>query len=153
MISVMTERRLMLFFGLAYFAHGIACGLAKQPFTNYFKSLGMTADVVAAWLSLAAIPWMIKPLYGLLIDLVPLWGYRRKSYLFLMAAWAAAGYAALSHLITMDLIVWALFFSTLGIAAIDVVVDTLMVEEGLALGLIRRFQGQQWTCLNIAAIT
>jgi hypothetical protein len=69
----------MIFFGLAYFAHGIAGGLAKQPFTNYFKSLGMTADMVAAWLSLAAIPWMIKPLYGLLIDLVPLWGYRRKS--------------------------------------------------------------------------
>ena len=51
----------MIFFGLAYFAHGIAGGLAKQPFTNYFKSLGMTADMVAAWLSLAAVPWMICP--------------------------------------------------------------------------------------------
>jgi MFS family permease len=153
MPSVIAERRLMLFFGLAYFAHGIACGLAKQPFTNYFKSLGMTADVVAAWLSLAAIPWMIKPLYGLLIDLVPLWGYRRKSYLVLMAACAAAGYATLAHDISVQSIVWALFISTLGIAAIDVVVDTLMVEEGLALGVVRRFQGQQWTWLNIAAIT
>ena len=143
----------MIFFGLAYFAHGIAGGLAKQPFTNYFKSLGMTADVVAAWLSLAAIPWMLKPLYGLLIDLVPLWGYRRKSYLLLMALWAAAGYATLAHGISAESIVWALFISTLGIAAIDVVVDTLMVEEGLALGAVRRFQGQQWTWLNLAAIT
>jgi MFS family permease len=143
----------MIFFGLAYFAHGIAGGLAKQPFTNYFKSLGMTADMVAAWLSLAAIPWMIKPLYGLLIDLVPLWGYRRKSYLVLMAACAAAGYAALAHVVSAEFVVWALLISTLGIAAIDVVVDTLMVEEGLALGVIRRFQGQQWTWLNIAAIT
>jgi MFS family permease len=143
----------MIFFGLAYFAHGIAGGLAKQPFTNYFKSLGMTADMVAAWLSLAAIPWMIKPLYGLLIDLVPLWGYRRKSYLVLMAACAAAGYAALARVVSAEFVVWALLISTLGIAAIDVVVDTLMVEEGLALGVIRRFQGQQWTWLNIAAIT
>jgi MFS family permease len=143
----------MLFFGLAYFAHGIAGGLAKQPFTNYFKSLGMTADVVAAWLSLAAVPWMIKPLYGLMIDLVPLWGYRRKSYLILMAACAAAGYATLAREISAEFIVWALFLSTLGIAAIDVVVDTVMVEEGLALGLVRRFQGQQWIWLNIAAIT
>ena len=143
----------MIFFGLAYFAHGIAGGLAKQPFTNYFKSLGMTADMVAAWLSLAAIPWMIKPLYGLLIDLVPLWGYRRKSYLVLMAGCAAAGYAALAHVVSAEFVVWALLISTLGIAAIDVVVDTLMVEEGLALGVIRRFQGQQWTWLNIAAIT
>src|SRR5689334_21132907 len=151
--SFMAERRLMIFFGLAYFAHGIACGLAKQPFTNYFKSLGMTADMVAACLSVAAIPWMIKPLYGLVIDLIPLWGYRRKSYLLLMAGCAGAGYAALSQVISADFIIWALFISTLGIAAIDVVVDALMVEEGLALGLVRRFQGQQWTCLNLAAIT
>jgi MFS family permease len=149
----MAERRLMIFFGLAYFAHGIAGGLAKQPFTYYFKSLGMTADVVAAWLSLAAIPWMLKPLYGLLIDLVPLWGYRRKSYLLLMAGCAAAGYAALAQVISAEFIVWALFISTLGIAAIDVVVDTLMVEEGVALGLLRKFQGHQWTWLNLAAIT
>jgi MFS family permease len=143
----------MMFFGLAYFAHGIAGGLAKQPFTHYFKSMGMTADTVAFWLSLAAIPWMIKPLYGLLIDLVPLWGYRRKSYLVLMAGCAALGYAVLAHVISVEFIIWALFISTLGIAAIDVVVDTLMVEEGLALGIVRRFQGQQWTWLNLAAIT
>lgn len=149
----MAERRLMLFFGIAYFAHGIAGGLAKQPFTYYLKSLGMTADLVAAWLSLAAIPWMVKPLYGLLIDLVPLWGYRRKSYLVLMAACAAAGYVALAQVISPEFIIWALFISTLGIAAIDVVVDTLMVEEGLAFGIVRRFQGQQWTWLNLAGIT
>ena len=151
--SFAAARRLMIFFGLAYFAHGISCGLAKQPFVYYFKSLGMSADVVAAWLSLTAIPWMIKPLYGLLIDLVPLWGYRRKSYLLLMAGCAAAGYAALAHVMSIDFIVWALFISTLGIAAVDVVVDALMVEEGLASGLLQKFQGQQWTCLNLAAIT
>jgi MFS family permease len=88
-----------------------------------------------------------------LIDLVPLWGYRRKSYLLLMAGCAAAGYAALAQVISAEFIVWALFISTLGIAAIDVIVDTLMVEEGLALGVVRRFQGQQWTWLNLAAIT
>lgn len=149
----MAERRLMMFFGLAYFTHGIAGGLAKQPFTYYLKSLGMTADMVAFSLSLAAIPWMIKPLYGLLIDLVPLWGYRRKSYLMLMAGCAALGYAVMAQVISAEFIVWALFISTLGIAAIDVVVDTLMVEEGLAMGVVRRFQGQQWTWLNLAAIT
>jgi MFS family permease len=153
MSAFMAERRLMIFFGFAYFAHGMSCGLAKQPFIYYFKSLGMTADMVAACLSVAAIPWMIKPVYGLLIDLVPLWGYRRKSYLFVMAACAAAGYAALANVMSADFIIWALLISTLGIAAIDVVVDALMVEQGLALGLIKRFQGHQWMCLNLAAIT
>jgi MFS family permease len=142
----------MLFFGLVYFAQGVAGGLSKQPLTYYFKSLGLTADAVAALLAVAATPWMIKPLYGLMTDFVPLFGYRRKSYLLLMAGLAAIGYLALSRLLSAELIVWALVVSTLGIAAIDVVVDALMVEQGLKLGLIKQFQGQQWTWLNLAAV-
>jgi hypothetical protein len=147
------ERRLMVFFGLVYFAQGIAGGLSKQPVTYYFKSLGLTADAVAGLLAVAALPWMVKPLYGLLIDFVPLFGYRRKSYLVLMAGLATIGYLALSRLLSAELIVWALVVSTLGIAAIDVVVDALMVEQGLKLGLIKQFQGRQWTWLNLAAVT
>jgi hypothetical protein len=30
---------------------------------------------------LAGLPWMVKPLYGFISDTVPLWGYRRRSYL------------------------------------------------------------------------
>ena len=107
----------MLFFGLVYFAQGVAGGLSKQPLTYYFKSLGLTADAVTALLAVAAIPWMIKPLYGLMTDFVPLFGYRRKSYLLLMAGLAAIGYLGLSRLLSAELIVWALVVSTLGIAA------------------------------------
>ncbi len=147
------EHRFMMFFGVVYFAQGLAGGLNKQPLTYYFKSLGLTADAVAGLLAVAAIPWMIKPLYGLMTDFVPLCGYRRKSYLFLMAGLATSGYLALSSLSSPDLIVGALVVSTLGVAAIDVVVDALMVEQGLKRGLIKQFQGQQWTWLNLAAVT
>ena len=147
------EHRLMMFFGLVYFAQGMAGGLSKQPLTYYFKSLGLTADAVAALVAVTALPWMIKPLYGLMTDFVPLCGYHRKSYLFLMAGLAASGYLALSSLSSADMIVGALVVSTLGVAAIDVVVDALMVEQGLKRGLIRQFQGQQWTWLNLAAVT
>ena len=42
----MAERRSMLFFGLAYVAHGIAGGLAKQPFTYYVKVPAPRAIIV-----------------------------------------------------------------------------------------------------------
>lgn len=38
----------------------------------------------------AGLPWMVKPLYGFISDTVPLWGYRRRSYLVvcgLMGEW------------------------------------------------------------------
>lgn len=32
-------------------------------------------------MGLSSLPWMIKPLYGFISDSVPLFGYRRRSYL------------------------------------------------------------------------
>ena len=36
---------------------------------------------VAFLTSFAAFPWVVKPLYGFLSDTVPIFGYRRRSYL------------------------------------------------------------------------
>ncbi len=150
--EVPIERGLMLFFGLVYFAQGLSCGLLAQPFTYYLKSQGMAADTVTTFFAVAALPWMIKPLYGLLIDLVPLWGYRRKTYLMVTAGLATIGFLGLNQFASPHVMVWALIVATLGIAATDVVVDALMVEQGLRLGRVKQFQGQQWLWLNIAAI-
>lgn len=142
------ERGLMLFFGLVYFAQGLSCGLLAQPFTYYLKLRGMAADTVTAFFAVAALPWMIKPLYGLLIDLVPLWGYLRKAYLMVTAGLATIGILGLIQFASPDVMIWALLVATLGIAATDVVVDALMVEQGLRLGRVKQFQGQQWFWLN-----
>ena len=32
---------------------------------------------------LGAAPWVVKPLYGFLSDTVPIFGYRRRSYLII----------------------------------------------------------------------
>ena len=147
------EHRLMVFFGLAYFAQGLAGSLISQPLTYYLKSTGMTADQVAQSIAMAALPWMLKPLYGLLSDFIPLLGYRRKSYLFMAAGLATIGYVCLTQLRAPGMIVGMLFLTTLGIAAGDVMVDALMVENGLKSGLIKQFQAQQWTWLHLAAMT
>ena len=36
---------------------------------------------VGMMMSIGTFPWVIKPLYGFLSDTVPLFGYRRRSYL------------------------------------------------------------------------
>ena len=144
----------MVFFGLVYFAQGLgqAGGLINQPLMNYLKASGLTSDQVAQLLGVLTIPWIIKPLYGLISDLVPLLGYRRKSYLFLMNGLAAAGFLWLTGLLTPEWIVAAMVLTALGIASSDVLVDALMVERGQQTGQIKRFQSQQWMWFNIAAI-
>jgi MFS family permease len=152
--SVVTVRRLMIYFGLAYFAEGIgqAGALINQPLMYYLKSLGFTTDQVAGFLAVLTVPWIIKPVYGLISDFIPLFGYRRKSYLFLMNGVAAAGFLWLTGLTAPNMIVWALLLCALGIASSDVLIDALMVENGQKTGLIKQFQSQQWLWFNIAAV-
>jgi MFS family permease len=68
------------------------------------------------------------------------------------AGLATIGFLGLSRFGSPHVMIWAVLAATLGIAAADVVVDALMVEQGLRLGRIKQFQGQQWLWLNIAAV-
>lgn len=38
---------------------------------------------VAVLVGLAGLPWVVKPLYGFISDSIPLFGYKRRSYLML----------------------------------------------------------------------
>ena len=92
-------RRLMLFFGLVYVVEGIGQtgGLIAQPLNNYLKqTFGWTAVQVAGYLTILNLPWIIKPVYGIISDFLPLFGYRRKAYLVLANA-GAAGALCMGH--------------------------------------------------------
>jgi Na+/melibiose symporter-like transporter len=49
----------------------------------YKDDLGLQPSDVARINSLVFIPWIIKPIYGLISDSFPIFGYRRKPYLFI----------------------------------------------------------------------
>jgi hypothetical protein len=87
-------RRLMLFFAAVYLVEGFGQtgGLIAQLLTYYLKEVyGWTPVKVTASLAVLTFPWVIKPVYGIVSDFVPLFGYRRKSYLILANAVAAGG--------------------------------------------------------------
>src|SRR5256885_5861086 len=88
-------KRLMIFFALVYLTEGIGQtdGLIAQPLNYYLKQVYQWTPVqIAAFLTVLNLPWFIKPLYGLVSDFVPLFGYRRKTYLIAANALAAAAY-------------------------------------------------------------
>ena len=92
-------KRLMLFFALVYLTEGIgqSDGLISQPLNYYLKQVYQWTPVqVTAFLTVLNLPWFLKPLYGMASDFVPLFGYRRKSYLLFANAMAAAGFFAIA---------------------------------------------------------
>jgi predicted MFS family arabinose efflux permease len=83
------SKRLATLFSVVYFAQGM-WGLPTQPITIILKERGLSAGQVADFFLISGLPWLIKPVYGLVSDFVPLFGRRRKSYFLLMCGLAAA---------------------------------------------------------------
>ena len=78
-----------------YFVEG-ALGLARLAQTFYLKdTLHLGPAELSALTGLFALPWTIKPLYGFLSDGLPLFGYRRRSYLILCGLLGSFCYTAL----------------------------------------------------------
>jgi MFS family permease len=147
-------QRLALLFGVVYFAQGMWY-LPNQTITIVFKeTFGLSAGQVATFFSISVIPWLLKPVYGLLSDFVPLLGYRRRSYFIGGSALAAA--AALTVVAAGDPSYWplAVLYTVMGfgLAFTDVVTDAIMVENGRALGLTGAFQSVQWAAIYGASV-
>jgi len=150
--------RLSLFFSAVYFVQGIAepgAGLASQPLFFLLKdTLRLSAAQTATFLAVVAVAWNIKPAYGLVSDLFPLFGYRRKSYLLLTSGMAALAWFLLGSRETYLYIptLLLLVLCGLGLAFSDVLCDAVMVETGKPLGMTGRFQSIQWGAINLASV-
>jgi MFS family permease len=151
--------RLGVLFGTLYFIQGIGEpteGLIAQPVRSLLDAWGLSPRGIGLFSMLLALPWAIKPLFGILTDFVPLWGRRRKSYLILVHAAALGGLLALYFFPPPAGSAWSLLVillvPTVGVAFGDVVVDALMVERGQPLGITGRLQSIQWACNYAATI-
>src|ERR1700740_1760788 len=148
--------RLLWFFALVYILEGLGrvVGLISQPLTYYLKQVhGWTPVQVTAFVTLFNLPWVIKPLYGLVSDFLPLFGYRRKSYLLLANAAAIAGYMWVTQIAYRSVLVFALMMTAYAMAISSTLCGAVLVENGQKLHESGRFVNQQWLWYNIAAMT
>jgi MFS family permease len=151
-------RRLLVFFATVYAVQGLSepkAGLATQPIFFLLKDeMRLSAAEAATFLALIGFAWNVKPLYGLTSDLVPLLGYRRRSYLLVTTAMAALGWLVLGLLpaYPWGLTLVILGLTGMGLAFTDVLCDAVMVEQGKARGLTARFQSVQWAAVYGASL-
>ena len=113
-----------------YFVQGIL-GLARLAVSFFLKDdLGLTPAEVGAMMGIAALPWVIKPVFGLISDGLPILGYRRRPYLILSGILGCLSWVALATVVSTG---WAatvaILFTSLSVAISDVIVDSLVVER------------------------
>jgi MFS family permease len=150
-----TIKRLLLFFALVYVVEGTGqiVGLIYQPLNYYLKEVqGWTPVQVTAFITLFNLPWIIKPLYGLVSDFVPLFGYRRKSYLILVNVAAIGGYLWVTQISAASDLAFALMLTAYAMAISSTLCGAVLVENGQRLKESGTFVNQQWLWFNIAAM-
>jgi len=120
----------ILLIPFVYFIAG-ATSLAGVATTFYYKQdLNLSIAQVSLIGSISIIPWSIKPIYGILSDRQPIWGFKRKPYLFLSGLLGAIGYFSMaSWVFNFWSAVLAVFISAMGFSLADVIVDGIAAER------------------------
>ncbi len=113
-----------------YFVQGIL-GLARLAVSFFLKDdLGLTPAQMGALTGIAAVPWVIKPLFGFLSDGLPIFSYRRRPYLVISGLLGSLSWILLATVVNN---VWSASFTLLltsvSVAISDVIVDSLVVER------------------------
>jgi len=143
----------MLFFAIVFAVEGIGqarVGIILQPLTNFLKTHGWSPLEVTAYFSVLNFPWVIKPVFGLVSDFVPLFGYRRTSYLMLASACAALSYGAIAWLDDPAQFAVFLLLTSYAMATASTLCGALLAENGRTYSQSSLFVGQQWLWFYIA---
>ncbi len=126
---------------------------STQPLNYYLKEVqGWTPVQVTAFVTVFNVPWIIKPVYGLISDFVPLFGYRRKSYLIIANIAAVAGYFWVTRLTAPSDLALALMLTAYAMAISSTLCGAVLVENGQKHEQCGKFVNQQWLWYNIAAM-
>jgi len=152
----MSKFKYLIIFALVYFFS--PNGLSSLPnlsisylLKDVFK---LTATQAAYFGAISILGWAIKPLWGLISDLFPIKGSRRRNYLILTSL--VASFCWLILALTSNYNVWFLLLiltiSSFAYAFQDVVTDAYMVEIGKKENSLREFQSIQWLAVSIAQI-
>lgn len=137
---------------LVYFVQGIL-GLARLAVSFFLKDeLGLSPAQVSALVGVAALPWMIKPLFGFISDGLPIFGYRRRPYLILSGLLGVLSWVALATVVQSA---WAataaIALGSLSVAFSDVIVDSLVVERARG-ELVSKAGSLQSLCWGASAL-
>jgi folate/biopterin transporter len=140
---------------LVYFVQGIV-GLARLAVSFFLKDdLGLSPAEVSALVGVAALPWMVKPLFGFISDGLPILGYRRRPYLVLSGILGALSWVGLATVVDTPLkAVVAIALGSLSIAVSDVIVDSIVVERARneSLGDAGSLQSLSWGASSVGGL-
>ena len=135
-----------------YFVQGILM-LSRLAVSFFLKDeLLLSPAQMSAIIGISTIPWMIKPLYGFIADILPLFGYHRKTYIFLSGIIGSEAWVGLGTIVhSSSIATMMILLCSLSVALSDVIVDSIVVERARSESA-EKLGSLQSLCWGIAAI-
>ena len=148
------SRTLLLFFAIAFFTSGLAdygAGLTNQPVAFYLKTVfGWQPSQVSAYLAALALPGVITPLYAIVSECLPLFGYRRKTYLLAANLLSVGALLCLDRVTEPQQIVAVLFMTAFATAVSSTLCGALMIESAKRQSRSGTYVNVQWMSYYLA---
>jgi len=114
---------------LIYFAQGLR-SFASTATTLYLKSkFNLDPAELTLVSTITFIAWYLKPIYGLISDCFPLFGYRRRSYIFLFGLQGIVSYILIYFAESSNTAITCLALGEMSQAVSDVICDGFLVER------------------------
>ncbi len=138
-----------------YFVQG-AMTISQLAVSFFLKDdLGLSPAEVASMVGITMLPWTVKPVYGLISDGFPVFGYRRRPYLLLSSVLGIFAWVSMGSWVTTPF--WAIAMiatGSLSLAFSDAITDALIVQRARleAEGDAGSLQSFSWIASSIGAI-
>ncbi|CAN1209502.1 folate/biopterin family MFS transporter [Tumidithrix helvetica PCC 7403] len=140
---------------LVYFVQG-ALGIAHLAVSFFLKDeLNLGPAEVSSLVGIAMLPWTVKPLYGLISDGFPIFGYRRRPYLILSSVMGVSAWLCMAFFVSTPLTALiAIALGSLSIAFSDAIIDALVVQRARleSEGDAGSLQSFGWAAMSVGAI-
>jgi len=138
-----------------YFVQG-AMAISQLAVSFFLKDdLGLSPAEVASMVGITMLPWTVKPLYGLISDGFPVFGYRRRPYLLLSSVLGIFAWSSMALWVSTPF--WAIAMIAVGslsLAFSDAIIDALIVQRARLEtdGDAGSLQSFSWMASSVGAI-
>ncbi|KAL3500293.1 hypothetical protein ACH5RR_039386 [Cinchona calisaya] len=143
----------VLVYGLS---QGFSGSFFKVISDYYWKDVQkVQPSAVQLFIGLYSIPWVMKPIWGLLTDVFPVKGYKRRPYFVLagVIGTISALFLALSGKLAIALALGFLIGITTGVAIADVTIDACIARKSIEIrSLAPDMQSLCGVCSSVGAL-
>mmetsp|Transcript_9453 Transcript_9453/g.19960 ORF Transcript_9453/g.19960 Transcript_9453/m.19960 type:complete len:564 (+) Transcript_9453:71-1762(+) len=123
-------RYLIMLATAQWFVKGFMWAFVHTSVEWVYRDMGVPGPQMQIYRAVAWLPWSMKPVFGVLSDMVPIMGYRKTPYIL---AVSVAASAALAHLWSTETSIWAttmcLFVTQMQIAVCDLLTEATYAER------------------------